>query len=159
MNAQPQSAPAWRGFHHIAILTPDLNATLHFYGDILGMEVGQVFPAREGRPAHCFIKPGGEESLGLHIFEYPDAQIFTYEGGIPRGFAVIPGFVQHIAFALPDEAAALALRERLEGHGVTLTPINTLGTIRNFLFTDNNGNLLEAAWPNQQGADGSASGG
>lgn len=148
MNLQSGPAPAWRGFHHIAILTPDLNATIHFYGDILGMEVGQMFPARDGRPAHCFIKPGGEESLGLHIFEYPDAQIFTYEDGIPRGFAVIPGLVQHIAFALPDESAALALRERLESYSITLTPINTLGAVRNFLFTDNNGNLLEAAWAN-----------
>lgn len=82
---------------------------------------------------------------GLHVFEVPDAELFAYEGEI-AGFMVVKGALQHIAFALPDEAAALVIRERLQQHGIWMTGINTLGAIRNFLFKDNNGLILEAAW-------------
>jgi hypothetical protein len=58
--------------------------------------------------------------------------------------------LQHIAFAVPDEQAAVALRDRLDGYGVAMTPINTIGPLRNFLFLDNQGLLLEATWPSEQ---------
>lgn len=145
MDSHPDSlpAPAWRGFHHLALATRDLDATIRFYRDVLGMQIGEIM-AREQR--HCFIKPGDTDAWGLHFFETPDAQVFPYPGLMAR-FAFIPGALQHIAFALPDEPAALILRERLRSHGVEMTPINALGTIRNFLFADNNGILLEATWP------------
>ena len=55
--------------------------------------------------------------------------------------------VQHIAFALPDEAAGIELRERLKESGVESTDVGSVGPIRNTLFFDNNGLLLEATWP------------
>jgi hypothetical protein len=84
--------------------------------------------------------------MGLHVFETAEAQIFPYPDSSQR-FVFIPGVLQHIAFALPDEEAALVLQERLKSHGVRTTDINELGPIRNFLFVDNNGTLLEATWP------------
>jgi catechol 2,3-dioxygenase-like lactoylglutathione lyase family enzyme len=149
-----QGAPPWRGFHHVALVTPDLNATIRFYRDVLGMQVDKVFPATDGalRPLrdrngrHCFIKPGASEAWGLHFFEQADAQIFAYPATLER-FTFLPGALQHIAFALPDETAGLALRERLHQHNRQMTPIAELGSIRNTLFLDNNGILLEATWP------------
>lgn len=137
-----QSVP-WRGFHHVALTTPDLDATIRFYVDVLGMQAGDIMD-RYGK--HCFIKPGSSETWGLHIFETSEAQIFPYPDSSER-FVFIPGALQHIAFALPDEQAAMALRERLHTHHVHTTGVNDLGPIRNFLFVDNNGTLLEAAWP------------
>jgi catechol 2,3-dioxygenase-like lactoylglutathione lyase family enzyme len=32
----------WGGIHHIALVTPDLDATRAFYADVLGMQVGEV---------------------------------------------------------------------------------------------------------------------
>jgi len=55
--------------------------------------------------------------------------------------------VQHIAFALPDEAAGIELRERLKESGVESTDVGSVGPIRNALFFDSNGLLGEAAWP------------
>jgi catechol 2,3-dioxygenase-like lactoylglutathione lyase family enzyme len=136
----------WRGFHHVAITTPDLDATLRFYVDILGMQAGEIMERHE---RHCFIKPGDSNTFGLHVFETSEAQIFPYPSSSER-FVFIPGVLQHIAFALPDEAAALALRDRLHQHKIETTGINTLGPLRNFLFVDNNGTLLEATWPNTQ---------
>jgi hypothetical protein len=55
--------------------------------------------------------------------------------------------MQHVAFALPDEVAGLALRQRLREAGVETTDVGSIGSIRNTLFSDNNGLLLEATWP------------
>jgi catechol 2,3-dioxygenase-like lactoylglutathione lyase family enzyme len=138
-----QTQIAWRGFHHIALATPDLDATIQFYGGILGMHVGEV---QERSQRHCFIKPGSSDTWGMQFFETDDTEIFPYPG-ITERFAFIPGALQHIAFALPDEQAAMDLRKHLAAHGIDMTPINTIGPIRNFLFMDNNGVLLEATWP------------
>ena len=138
-------APQWRGFHHVALVTPDLDATIRFYGDVLGMHVGEVVGATERQGRHCFIKPGDVETWGLHFFEQPDAEVFAYPETFER-YAFVPGALQHVAFALPDEAAALALRRRLAAFGVEMTDVTNFGGVSNMLFRDNNGLLLEAAW-------------
>lgn len=147
MGSEHESAPEWRGFHHIALATPDLDATIRFYGGVLGMQVGEIMDGG-GAGRHCFIKPGDSPAWGLHFFEQPQAEVFAYPADFPRS-AVVPGALQHIAFALPDQAAALALRERLAAHGVPDTGIGQIGPIANTLFRDNNGLLLEATWPRE----------
>lgn len=149
----PRQAPdaprvPWRGFHHIALVTPDLDATIAFYQEVLGMTVLAFFPAAEYSGRHAFIQPGDTPSWGLHVFEQPEAQVFAYPADMPR-FAVVPGALQHIAFALPSRADGEALRARLIADGVTPTPVTTLGQIQNTLFRDNNGLLLEATWPRE----------
>jgi len=138
--------PPWRGFHHVALVTPDLDATIRFYGDVLGMGIGEVVGATGRQGRHCFVKPGDAETWGLHFFEQPDAEVFAYPETFER-YAFIPGALQHVAFALPDEEAALALRRRLAAFGVDMTGVTNLGMVSNMLFRDNNGLLLEATWP------------
>jgi catechol 2,3-dioxygenase-like lactoylglutathione lyase family enzyme len=139
MTSSP-SETIWHGFHHIAIVTHDLDGTVRFYEKTLGMEVSHIQQLSEGR--HCFIKPGRTAAWGLHVLETadippPDPLLFT---SIPHKA------VPHIAFAIRDEAAALALRQQLVAHGATVTGVNEMGPIRNILFRDNNGLLLEATW-------------
>ncbi|MBZ0285759.1 MAG: VOC family protein [Anaerolineae bacterium] len=137
----------WNGFHHIALVTPDLDATIHFYRNALGMQIGEILPATPQRGRHCFIKPGDTETWGLHYFEYPQANLLAEPEMLAERFHFINGVLQHIAFALPDEEAALVLRERLKNFDVQMSEVNTIGRLRNFMFTDNNGLFLEAAWP------------
>ncbi len=146
------SAPLpWAGFHHIALVTPDLDATIAFYRDVLGMEVGEVRMGGGVIPArHCFIRPGHDAATwGLHFFEQPGVELPRYPGGLAglRTAGFIPGALQHIAFTLPDAAAAEALRARLAAHGVEATPTGTIGPIQNMLFFDPHGLLREATWP------------
>ncbi len=149
----------WQGIHHIALVTRDLEATLDFYVNLLGMQAGEIFPAVKGRGRHCFVKPGDTKTWGVHFFEYKEAQIFQSAETLKRLskepisedlYRFLPGALQHIAFALPSEDNALALRDKLRLHGVVMTDIYNLGSIRNYIFIDNNGIQLEAASPSNQ---------
>lgn len=147
------STVPWRGVHHIALVTPDLDATIAFYRDVLGMHAGEV--AARGGGRHCFITPGDGDGWGLHFFEHPEAELLTSPEAAAAFFAdpetmrfgFLPGALQHIALALPDEAAALALRDRLAAAIVPVSPLYGFGAIRNFMLADNNGLFIEAAWP------------
>ncbi len=150
MDERPAAAPAWGGIHHVALVTPDLDATIAFYGDVLGMSAGEVRVGGGMLPQrHCFIRPGEDaETWGLHFFEHPDARIPACSQGLAsREF--IPGALQHVAFALPSAAEAASLRARLQAHGIEATPTGTIGPIQNMLFFDNIGLLLEATWPRE----------
>ena len=145
--------PPWSGFHHIALVTRDLDATIRFYHDVLGMEIMFTAPAGDLHGRHCAIRPGGDpDRLGLHFFEYSQAPFYGPEDRSLVAAVFDPGatFLSHISLALPDEASGLALRERLIRHHVVMTPIMDQGDIWNMGFLDNNGLPLEAAWPKQR---------
>jgi catechol 2,3-dioxygenase-like lactoylglutathione lyase family enzyme len=144
--------PLWSGFHHIALVTRDLDATIRFYCDVLGMEIIFTAPAGDIHGRHGAIRPGGDsDRLGLHFFEYPKAPLYGPEDRSLVAAVFDPGatFLSHISLALPDEAAGLALQERLSRHHVVMSPIMDQGAIWNMAFLDNNGLVLEAAWPKQ----------
>jgi catechol 2,3-dioxygenase-like lactoylglutathione lyase family enzyme len=138
----------WSGLHHVALVTPDLDATIRFYVEVLGLGLVTLIPASGARPRHCLlaVDSGDTSKDWLHFFEQPDATIVPYP--LERG-AVFPpelGALNHVALSLPDEASGAALQARLQGLGVPVTDVNTMGPVRNILFLDNNGLLLEAAW-------------
>ena len=145
----------WRGFHHLALVTRDLDQTIEFYENVLGMKAGTVYPAKGGRGRHCFIHPGGTGTKGLHFFEHPEAEIFQSADAIrrlrrdPRGADInrfLPGALQHIAFAAGSEEEALALRNKLVALDIPVTQVYDLGELRDFIFVDNNGIQIEVAW-------------
>ena len=94
---------------------------------------------------------GDPDRLGLHFFEYPRAPLFSPEDRPLISAVFDPGatFLSHISLALPDEAAGLALQERLTRHNVVMSPIMDQGDIWNMAFLDNNVLVLEAAWTKQ----------
>ena len=131
----------------MAVVTRDLEETTRFYGDVLGMSVGDLIErdAQGTVSRHRFFRPG--EGWGLHFFESPAADPHPTAGKLDREALMERAGVQHIAFALPDEAAGISLRARLKNRGVETTEIGTAGPIRSTLFFDNNGLMLEATWP------------
>jgi catechol 2,3-dioxygenase-like lactoylglutathione lyase family enzyme len=141
------AAQSWRGFHHLAVITPDLDATIRFYRDVVGMEIAWVGPAEPPHGRDCVVTVGGDAGTYIHFFEQIGAQVRSIDPENLLAFSPTASGIHHIAFALPDEAAALALREQLRAHGVPMTEIMDPGGIRDMLFPDNNGVILEAAWP------------
>lgn len=131
----------WQGIHHIALLTADLDATIRFYRDVLGMQAGDIALSQEGRGRHCIIlvKPNDDNVLGFHFFERPIIKTTLGPSDThPQSLA------PHVALRLPDATAAYALRARLSNAGVPVTDIPELGT---FVFFDNNDLCLEVTWP------------
>lgn len=142
-----RDAPPWQGFHHVTLLTRDLDATIRFYEDVLGMRA-RGFDDSGALGRHCMVDPGAGGTRGIHFIEQREADLRTQPGALvgPRPY-LVDGAFQHISFALPDEAAARALQARLRERGVTTTEMIPTGPIGNLMFSDNNGILLEATWP------------
>lgn len=131
----------WHGIHHIALLTADLDATIRFYRDVLGMHTSDIAPSQEGRGRHCliFVKPNDDNVWGFHFFERPiEKTTLGASDTHPQSF------VPHVALRLPDGTAAHDLRERLSNAHVPITDIPELGA---FVFFDNNHLCLEVNWP------------
>ena len=150
LSTEAKPATPWRGFHHVALMTPDIDSTVRFYAEVLGMTVGEVF-ASSGRGAgrNCFVYPdpaNGDGTTGIHFFE--DAEAASAEGSAaPGGRGPGSGAVHHVAFALADAEEASALRVRLVGAGVWTSEVVRFGAAESILFRDDDGLMIEATWP------------
>src|SRR5215212_8565791 len=98
-------APRWRGVNHLALVTPDMDATVRFYHGVLGMPL--VATLAVGPMRHYFFEIG--EGNTVAFFERAGTEIptFTKPAGIPPTF---PAQFDHLSFDLPDEQALLDLQ-------------------------------------------------
>jgi catechol 2,3-dioxygenase-like lactoylglutathione lyase family enzyme len=135
--------PRWRGVNHLAMVTPDMDATVRFYHGVLGMRVVATLSA--GPMRHYFFEIGAQNTLAF--FEWDGAAVDTESvakpAGIPPSF---PAQFDHLSFNLPDEAALVDLQARLRLHDVEVTELVDHGFLRSIYFTDPNGIALEASW-------------
>ncbi len=92
------------GMHHSAIATEDIDATVRFYEDVLGMKAG---PTPTSSAALRWIYAGDQPLF--HIFQpkSPRQQADIPEGGV---YGVV-----HLALQIDDFDAACA---RLQDHGI-----------------------------------------
>ena len=131
--------PRWRGVNHLALVTPDMDATVRFYHEVLGMRL--VATLRAGPMRHCFFEIGPENTVAF--FEWDGVSTWAK----PAGLRVDdPLQFDHLSFNLPDESALHALVARLQAHHVEVTPVVDHDILRSVYFTDNNGIALEASW-------------
>ena len=136
----------WQEMHHLALATRDLEETVRFYTEVLGMQADEIQPPNPIHGRTCTIKPGPGAVVELHFFEQIDAQpIPNHPERFKRLMFPHVG-VHHIAFLLPDAEIGQQLYERLQTRGIVTTPMMDQGAVYNFLFQDNNGLVLEANW-------------
>ena len=139
MTTELPAAPDWRGVNHLALVTPDMDETVRFYGGVLGMPL--VLTLMAGPMRHYFfeIAPGNT----IAFFEIPGAETFRKGAGHP---AEIPVQLDHLSFNVPDEDALELLQQRLKAAGSEVTEIVDHGQLKSVYFTDNNGIALEASY-------------
>ncbi|TDD49068.1 VOC family protein [Nonomuraea terrae] len=131
----------WRGVHHLALVTTDMDATVRFWHGVLDARLVATLALPAFR--HYFFDIG--EGSTIAFFEYTDQPIdsFAKPAGVP--YAKAAQF-DHLSLHLPDEDALLRLRDRLKEHGCEVTDVIDHGFLRSIYFSDPNGIALEASW-------------
>lgn len=136
----PVEAPRWRGINHLALVTPDMDATVRFYDGVLGMRL--VASVMAGPMRHYFFEIGPENTIAF--FEVEGAEAFTAPAGIPDRLRKAQ--FDHLSFNVADEDALIELQARLRAFGCEVTEIVDHGFVHSVYFTDPHGIALEASW-------------
>lgn len=143
------------GVHHLAVQTTDMKAQLEFFTQVLGMPLVALFDMH-GVPGayHAFVEFDPVTGYCLSFTQVPgnelaDPTIGVTHAGTGAG-ASAPGTMQHVAFAVADHEALLALQDRIRSHGiVVIGPIHH-GLCTSIYFGGPEGLVLEAAWSDQR---------
>ncbi len=134
-----QPLPTWQGVNHLALVTPDMDATVRFYHGVLGMPLVATLMAGPLRHYFFRIAPGNT----VAFFEWKGMDTFAKPAGMPTRQ---PLQFDHLSFNLPDREALLAMQSRLRDAGVEVTEVIDHGMIKSIYFTDPAGIALEASY-------------
>jgi catechol 2,3-dioxygenase-like lactoylglutathione lyase family enzyme len=130
------------GFHHVAYACRDVQATRHFYEDLLGFPLfhTEVDKVKTGRFRHVFFDLGDGSSIAFFdlegVGEKPDwrADISTGNG--------LPVWVNHVAFDATAERQE-EVRARMAEAGIEPLMEVDHGWCHSLYFTDPNGIMVE----------------
>jgi len=131
----------WRGVNHLALVTPDMDATVRFYTGVLDARLVITIATDSFR--HYFFEIDTGNTLAFFEYRNEPVDTFAKPAGVP--FPQASQF-DHLALALADEDALLRLRNRLKEHDCEVTDVVDHGMLRSIYFTDPSGIALEASW-------------
>ena len=131
--------PAWKGVNHLALVTPDMDATVRFYAGVLGMRLCATLMA--GPMRHYFFEMHDGNTVAF--FEIKGMETFAKGAGSPPDRVIQ---LDHLSFNVPDEHALEMLRKRVLAAGSEITEVVDHGIMHSIYFTDPNGIALEASW-------------
>jgi glyoxylase I family protein len=120
------------GLHHVALICSDYTASKRFYTEVLGLEiVAETY--RAARNSH---------KLDLAVNGQYVLELFSFPSPPPRPSYPEAAGLRHLAFAVPDVAAAI---QHMEAHGVPCEPVRVdeLTGRRFTFFSDPDGLPLE----------------
>lgn len=131
----------WRGVHHLALVTSDMDATTRFWHGVLDARLVVTLATDAFRHYFFQVAPG----MTVAFFEYRGAEVeaFAKPAGVP--FPLAAQF-DHLSLGVADEDALLRLAERLAAFGCEVTEVVDHGILRSIYFNDPNGIALEASW-------------
>lgn len=154
----------FRGINHLALVCRDMERTVDFYSNVLGMPLIKTIDLPFGMGQHFFFDCGGGDAVAF--FWFPDAPDAVPGVSAPSGrpdqgsLTSAVGSMNHVAFAVPPEQID-DYRDRLRAAGVECTDVANHDDsewgisdevhpgvfVRSIYFLDPNGILLEfACW-------------
>ena len=127
------------GINHLAFITDDMEKTIRFYRDLLGMEL---------------LAGIGHEGYRHYFFNAGSAQVafFEYEGAVPMKHkfhgkpTTEPLGFDHVSFTVQSREALFGLKDKLEAAGFEVTGAVDHGIIWSIYFFDPNNIPLEVSW-------------
>ena len=126
-----------RGLHHLTLISSDLDRTIAFYRDLLGLAIVHDGPSDDDPSTRhvWFGALDGEPGRLISFLHYPD---------LPKG-VVGTGSTHHFALIVesPDEHAAW--RDYLRRQGVECTDVFDRGAFRSIYLRDPDGHIVEIA--------------
>lgn len=161
----------FRGINHLALVCSDMERTVHFYSEVLGMKLIKTIDLPAGMGQHFFFDCGGGDALAF--FWFPDAPARVPGVSAPAGrpdqgsLTSSVASMNHVAFAVPAEKIE-EYRDRLRAAGVDCTDVANHDDsewgisdemhpgvfVRSIYFQDPDGILLEfACWTRQLTAE------
>lgn len=145
------------GINHLALVCEDMDVTVDFYTNILGMKLTKTLNLPSGRGKHFFFDCGNGDALAFFWFPNGPAPVDKREYA---RITAIPGTMNHVAFDVSPSKID-EYREALVEKGVEVTEVvNHADTesgesdkdddkvfVRSIYFHDPDGTQLEfAAW-------------
>ena len=115
-----------RGVNNLALVCKDMERTVRFYRDVLGMPLVKTIDLPDGGGQHFFFDIGNGDCLAFFWFPgAPEAQpgISSPKSLPGKGSLVTAhGSMNHVAFNVPDDKFD-AYCETLRARGVELSPV------------------------------------
>ena len=125
--------------NHLAFITADMEGTIRYYRDLLGMKLTHGIGHNGYR--HYFFKTAINY---IAFFAYDGAQPMEKKfHGTPSTKSL--GF-DHLSITVSSKENLFALKDRLEAAGSEVTGAGDHGGIWSIYFFDNNNIPLEASW-------------
>ncbi len=133
------------GIHHLGLATHDMEATVDFYEDVLGMPAvvcEMIEPATGGAIRHAFFDAGDGALVAFMECNEVKGVAADFDPGINRGLG-IKGGMYHFAFQSADATELEKKRDELREKGVDVTDVVDHGWCKSIYFPDPNGLQLE----------------
>jgi glyoxylase I family protein len=123
-----------RGLHHVTAISRDLETTIGFYRDVLGLGIVHDGPSDDDPDArHVWF--GAADGTLLSFMEYPQ---------LPEGVVGI-GSTHHFALRVDSVEEQEAWRNYLRERGVTCTDLINRGAFHSIYLRDPDGHMVEIA--------------
>jgi glyoxylase I family protein len=122
------------GIHHITLLVSDLDRSLAFYRNVLGMGLVKQTVNDDDSSARHFIF-GDDDGLLVTCLEYPDLE----EGKVGRGST------HHFALAVDSVDELTAWKDYLGSKGIPTTDVMDRGDFKSIYLRDPDGHIVEIA--------------
>ena len=127
----------YKGINHIALATNDMDATIRFWRDLLGMKLIAGIGKKGNRQYFLELS----DSVLIAFFEWPEAEpVPDKDPGRPVKGPII---FDHLCIELTDIEQFWALKDRLTAAGIWVTEAIDNGFIYSIFSTDPNGIQLE----------------
>jgi glyoxylase I family protein len=123
------------GIHHITLLVSDVERSLEFYRNVLGMRLVEQTVNDDDRSARHFIFGDADGRPLVTCLEYPDLD----EGKVGRGST------HHFALGVETEEELAAWRGYLTEKGIPTTDVLDRTGAKSIYLRDPDGHIVEIA--------------